>query len=208
MFGVLSRNFVAAHHLVRKRVSGCIQSLSFCYRNHFFVFRNEHAQSTTLGPKLMFGWFRAISLPHVTHSENGYRMHKNMSFSHRNHFFVFRNENAQLSHPDFGAPKPGREHNHQVCWDQDSHIWWIMAQDRMSHLYYIIGVQYKINNYIIRRQRSSNPKLTGRRRPRPLTNTSQHPPSASSCGTCSWPVGVWDSKSELTYVHRSTSCGE
>jgi hypothetical protein len=45
------------------------------------------------------------------------------------------------------------------------------------------------NNYIIRRQRSSNPKLTGRRRPRSLTNTSQHPPSASSCGTYSWPVG-------------------
>jgi hypothetical protein len=30
------------------------QSTSFCHRNHFFVFRNEHAQSTTLGPKLMF----------------------------------------------------------------------------------------------------------------------------------------------------------
>jgi hypothetical protein len=27
-----------------------------------------------------------------------------------------------LSHPDFGAPKPEREHNHQVCWDQVSHI--------------------------------------------------------------------------------------
>jgi hypothetical protein len=34
---------------------GCIQSTSFCHRNHFFVFRNEHAQSTTFGPKLMFG---------------------------------------------------------------------------------------------------------------------------------------------------------
>jgi hypothetical protein len=34
---------------------GCIQSTSFCHRNHFFVFRNEPAQSTTLGPKLMFG---------------------------------------------------------------------------------------------------------------------------------------------------------
>jgi hypothetical protein len=61
----------------------------------FLRFRKEHAQSTTLGPKLMFGWFRTISLPHVTHSENGYRMHKNMSFCHRNHFFVFRNEHAQ-----------------------------------------------------------------------------------------------------------------
>jgi hypothetical protein len=96
---------------------------------------------------------------------------------------------THVSHPDFGAPRPGREHNHQVCWDQVSHLWWIMAQDWMSHLYYIIGVLYKINNYIIRRQRSSNPKLTGRWRPRRLTNTSQHPPCASSCCTCSWPVG-------------------
>jgi hypothetical protein len=70
MFGVVSRNFVAARHPFRKRVSGCIQSTSFCHRNHFVVFCNEHAQSTTLSLKLMLGWFRAISLPHVTHSEN------------------------------------------------------------------------------------------------------------------------------------------
>jgi hypothetical protein len=55
MFGVVLRNFVAARHPFRKRVSGCIQSTSFRHRNHFFVLRNEHAQSTTLGPKLMFG---------------------------------------------------------------------------------------------------------------------------------------------------------
>jgi hypothetical protein len=60
-----------------------------------------------------------------------------------------------------GAPRPGHEHNHQVCWDQVSHIWWIMAQDRMSHLYYITGVLYKINNYIIRRQRSSTQSWLG-----------------------------------------------
>jgi hypothetical protein len=54
MFGVVSRNFVVARHPFRKRVSGCIQSTSFYHRNHFFVFRNEHAQYTTLGPKLMF----------------------------------------------------------------------------------------------------------------------------------------------------------
>jgi hypothetical protein len=52
---VVSRNFVAARHTFQKRVSGCIQSTSFCHRNQFFVFRNEHAQSATLGPKLMFG---------------------------------------------------------------------------------------------------------------------------------------------------------
>jgi hypothetical protein len=55
MFGVVSRNFVAAHHAVRKQVLGCIQSMSFCHRDHLFVFHNELAQSTTLGPKLMFG---------------------------------------------------------------------------------------------------------------------------------------------------------
>ena len=55
MFGVVSRNFVAARHPFRKRVSCCIQSTSFCHRNHFFIFRNGHAQSTTLVPKLMFG---------------------------------------------------------------------------------------------------------------------------------------------------------
>jgi hypothetical protein len=55
MLREVSRNFVAARHPFRKRVSGCKQSMSFCNRNHFFVVRNEHAQSTTLGPKLMFG---------------------------------------------------------------------------------------------------------------------------------------------------------
>jgi hypothetical protein len=128
-------------------VGGCIQSMSFCHQNHFVVFCNEHAQSTTLGPKLMFGWYRAISLPHDTYSENGCRgaykarvfatgtissffatnmpipyfrskTHvwggfaqfrcrtspipktgvgciQSMSFCHRIHFFVFRNEDAQ-----------------------------------------------------------------------------------------------------------------
>jgi hypothetical protein len=32
------------------------------------------------------------------------------------------NDAEGLSHPDFRGPKPGREHNHQVCWDQVSHI--------------------------------------------------------------------------------------
>jgi hypothetical protein len=40
---------------------------------HFFVFCNEHGQSTTLGKNSCLGWFRAISLPHVTNSENGCR---------------------------------------------------------------------------------------------------------------------------------------
>jgi hypothetical protein len=56
------------------------KSTSFCHRNHFFVFRNEHAQSTTLGPKLILGWFCTNSLLHVTHSEKGCRVHTEHEF--------------------------------------------------------------------------------------------------------------------------------
>jgi hypothetical protein len=70
MFWVVSRNSVAARHPFQKRVSVVHKSTSFCHRNHFFVFLKEHAQSTTLGPKLI-GWFRAISLQHATHSKTG-----------------------------------------------------------------------------------------------------------------------------------------
>jgi hypothetical protein len=55
MFGVVSLNFVVVHPSFPKRVSGCIQSKSFRHRNQFFVFRNELAQYSTLGTKLMFG---------------------------------------------------------------------------------------------------------------------------------------------------------
>jgi hypothetical protein len=95
MFGVLLCNFVAARHPYRKRVSGCIQSTSFCHRNHFFVFRNEHAQSTTFGPKLMFGLisrnFVAASHPFRKRVSGCIQ---STSFCHWNHFFVFRNEHA------------------------------------------------------------------------------------------------------------------
>jgi hypothetical protein len=96
MFGVVSRNFVAARRPFRKRLSGCIQSTSFCHRNHFFVFRNEHAQSTTLGTKLMFG----VVLRNFVVTRHPFRKQvsgciQSTSFCHRNHFFVFRNEHAQ-----------------------------------------------------------------------------------------------------------------
>jgi hypothetical protein len=67
MFGVVWRNFVAARHPFRKRVSGCIQTMSFCHRNHFFVFRNEHAQTTNFRSKTHvwggFAQFRCRTLP-------------------------------------------------------------------------------------------------------------------------------------------------
>jgi hypothetical protein len=96
MFGVVSRNFVAARHPFRKRVSSVHTSTSFCHRNHFFVFRNEHAQSTTLGPKHMFGVvspnFVAARHPF---QKRGVGVRTKYEFWHRNHFFVFRNEHAQ-----------------------------------------------------------------------------------------------------------------
>jgi RNA polymerase subunit RPABC4/transcription elongation factor Spt4 len=75
---------------IRKRVSVCIQSTSFCHRNHFFVFRNEHAQSTNLGPKLMFG---VVSRNFVA-ARHPFRKRvsgciRSMSFCQQNHFFVF-----------------------------------------------------------------------------------------------------------------------
>jgi hypothetical protein len=96
MFGVLSRNFIAARHPFQKRVSGCIQSTIFCHRNHFFVFRNEHAQSTILGPKLIFG---VVSRNFVA-ARHPFRKRvsgciQSMSFCNRNHFFVVRNKHAQ-----------------------------------------------------------------------------------------------------------------
>jgi hypothetical protein len=71
-------------------VLGVHKSTSFCHQNHFFIFRNEHAQSTTLGPKLMFGLvscnFDAARHPFRKRVSG---VHKSTSFCHRNHFFVF-----------------------------------------------------------------------------------------------------------------------
>jgi hypothetical protein len=94
MFGVVSRNFVAARHPPKTGV-GCIQSTSFCHRNHFFVFHNEHAQSTTLGPKLMFGVVSRNFVAARHPPKTGVGCTQSTSFCHRNHFFVFHNEHAQ-----------------------------------------------------------------------------------------------------------------
>ena len=52
-FWMVSRHFVAAPDPLRKLVSGCIKSTSLCLENRFLFGHNEHAQSTTLGLKLM-----------------------------------------------------------------------------------------------------------------------------------------------------------
>src|SRR5688572_19721514 len=69
---------------------GCIQSMSFRHRNHFFVFRKEHTQSTTLGPKLMFGVVSRnfVFLRHPF-PKQVYSFLQSPSFCQRNQFFVF-----------------------------------------------------------------------------------------------------------------------
>jgi hypothetical protein len=111
MFGVVSCYIIAARHQFRKRVSWCIQSTSFCHQNHFFVFRNEHAQSTTLGPKLMFG---VVSRNFIA-ARHPFRKRvsgciQSMSFRHRNHFFVFATN----------MPNP-------LLWVQNSCLVWFRA---------------------------------------------------------------------------------
>jgi hypothetical protein len=67
---------------------GVHKSTSFCHRNHFFVFRNEHAQYTTIGPKLIF-WVvsRNFVAARQPFRKRVSRVHKSMSFCHQNHFF-------------------------------------------------------------------------------------------------------------------------
>src|SRR5699024_9169057 len=96
MFRMVSRNFVAASHSFRKRVSGCIQSTGFCHRNHFFVFRHGHAQPSILAPQPMW---RVVSRNFVA-ARHPFRKRvsgciQSTSFCQRNHFFVFCNEHAQ-----------------------------------------------------------------------------------------------------------------
>jgi hypothetical protein len=76
---------------IPKMCVGVDTSTSFCHRNHFFVLRNEYAQSTSLGPKLMFG----VVLRNFDAARHPFRKQvsgciQSTSFRHWNHFFVFR----------------------------------------------------------------------------------------------------------------------
>src|SRR6185312_13624732 len=66
-FWVVSRDSVAGRYSLLYRVLGCIQCTTLCYRSCVLFFRNEHAQSTSLEPKLSFwvvcrdsvaGWYK------------------------------------------------------------------------------------------------------------------------------------------------------
>jgi hypothetical protein len=73
MFGVVSRNFIAARHQFRKRVSGCIQARVFATGTIYSFFATNMPNPLLYVQNSCLGWFRAISLSHVTNSENGCR---------------------------------------------------------------------------------------------------------------------------------------
>jgi hypothetical protein len=78
---------------------GLHKSTSFCHRNHFFVFRNEHAQSITLGPKLIFGVVsRNFIAARHPFRKQVYGCIQSTSFCHRNNFIVFRKETCPLNY--------------------------------------------------------------------------------------------------------------
>src|SRR6185436_19373447 len=53
-FWVVSRDSIAWRYKLLYRVLGCIQCTALCFRSCVVFFRNEHAQSTSLGPKQCF----------------------------------------------------------------------------------------------------------------------------------------------------------
>src|SRR6185312_16262401 len=53
-FWVVSRDSVPGRYMLRDRVLGCIKCTTLCFRSCVLFFRNELAQSTSLGPKLSF----------------------------------------------------------------------------------------------------------------------------------------------------------
>jgi hypothetical protein len=89
MFGVVSRNFVAAHHPFRKCVSGCIQARVFATGTISSFFTTNMPNPLLYVQNSCLGWFPAISLPHVTHSENVCRGAYKHEFSPSEPFLQF-----------------------------------------------------------------------------------------------------------------------
>ena len=96
MFWVVSHHSVAARYSLHKRVSKIIECTSVSLSICFFIFRNEHAQSTSLGPRLLF----CVVSHHSVAAR--YSLHKRVSkciestsLCLLNRFFVFSIEHAQ-----------------------------------------------------------------------------------------------------------------
>jgi hypothetical protein len=89
MFGVVSRNFVVARHPFRKRVSGAYKARVFATGTISSFFAMNMPNPLLYVQNSCLGWFRAISLSHVTHSENGCRVHTKNEFLPQEPFLRF-----------------------------------------------------------------------------------------------------------------------
>jgi hypothetical protein len=96
MCGVVSRNLVVVRHPFPKRVSGCIQSTSFCHRNQFFFFSQRTCPILYFRSKFyVWGGFALFRCRTSPIPKTGVGCIQSTSFRHWNHFFVFCNEHAQ-----------------------------------------------------------------------------------------------------------------
>jgi hypothetical protein len=115
MFGVVSRNFVAARHHFRKRVSGCIQARVFATGTIYSFFATNMPNPLLDVQNSCLGWFRVISLPHVTNFENGCRG----AYKH-----------------EFSPPEPFLRFSQRTCpihyFRSKTHVWGGFAQFRCS----------------------------------------------------------------------------
>jgi hypothetical protein len=68
---------------------GVHTSTSFRHRNHFFVLRNEHAQSTTLGPTHVWGGFAQFHCRTSPIPKTGVGVHTKHEFSPPEPFLRF-----------------------------------------------------------------------------------------------------------------------
>jgi hypothetical protein len=82
--------------LIPKTSVGCIKARVFATGTISSFFVTNMPNPLLYVQNSCLGWFRTISLSHVTHSQNGCRVHTKHEFlPPEPFFFVFRNEHAQ-----------------------------------------------------------------------------------------------------------------
>jgi hypothetical protein len=89
MFGVVLRNFVVARHPFRKGLSGAYKARVFATGTISSFFATNMPNPLLLVQNSCLAWFRAISLPHVTQSKNGCRVHTKHEFLPPEPFLCF-----------------------------------------------------------------------------------------------------------------------
>jgi hypothetical protein len=108
------RNFVVAHHPFRKRVSGAYKARVFATRTISSFFATNMPNRLLYVQNSCLGWFRTISLSHVTHSENGWRVHTKHEFLPPKPFLRFSQRTCPIHY--FKSKTHVRGGFAQFCW--------------------------------------------------------------------------------------------